>query len=195
MRCLSFPLLLVLYTLATFAAELPAQNPTAASIARQRYNEVFVKVIIPITDRTPKQDGPVVESWVVEKLKQLGEYECFAVTNWVPICDGLLEDELIGNRVWDGSLGKATFCPVGGDIPERNNGHVLVSVGGWSPAAGYEARVTLADEPGSRTVEPVLYHPPNGEKKQVQGEKPMAFVAVLIAPPPRVHDTPNNKDK
>ncbi len=195
MRCLSFLLLLVLYTLATFAAELPAQNPTAASIARQRFNEVFVKVIIPITARTPKQDGPVVESWVVEKLKQLGESECFAVTNWVPICDGLLEDEIINNHVWDGSLGKATFCPVGGDIPERNNGRVLVSVGGWSPAAGYEARVTLADEPGSRTVEPVLYHSPNGERKQVQGEKPMAFVAVLIAPPPRERDTPNKKDK
>ena len=99
MRCLGFPLLLVLSTLATSAAELPAQNSSQVSIARQRFNEGFVKVIIPITARTPKQDGPVVESWVVEKLKQLGESECFAVTSWVPICDGLLEDEIINNRV------------------------------------------------------------------------------------------------
>lgn len=63
MRCRSFALLLVLYTLTTFAAELSAQNPTPASIARQRFNQVFVKVIMPVTARTPKQDGPVVESW------------------------------------------------------------------------------------------------------------------------------------
>lgn len=195
MKCRNFTLLLVLYTLTTFASELPAQNPTPASISRQRFNQVFVKVIMPVTSRTPKQDGPVVESWVAEQLKQLGESEYFAVTNWVPICDGLLEDDIVDNRVWDGSLGKASFCPVGGDIPERNNGRVLVSVGGWSPGAGYEARVTLADEPGTRTVEPVLYHSPSGEKRQVQGEKPMAYVAILIGPPPRERVTSRSKDE
>lgn len=195
MRCRSFALLLVLHTLTTFAAELPAQNPTPAPISRQRFNEVFVKVIMPVTARTPKQNGPVVESWVAEQLKQLGESEYFAVTKWVPICDGLLEDDIVDNRVWDGSLGKASFCPVGGDIPERNSGRVLVSVGGWSPGAGYEARVTLADEPGTRTVEPVLYHSPGGEKTQVQGEKPMAYVAILIGPPPRERVMPHSKDE
>jgi hypothetical protein len=195
MKCRNFTLLLVLYTLTTFPSELPAQNPTPASIARQRFNQVFVKVLMPVTARTPKQDGPVVESWVAEQLKQLGESEYFAVTNWVPICDGLLEEDIVDNRVWGGSLGKASFCPVGGDIPERNNGRVLVSVGGWSPNAGYEARVTLADEPGTRTVEPVLYHSPSGEKRQVQGEKPMAFVAVLIGPPPRKRVTSHSNDE
>lgn len=184
MRCLSFALLLVLSTLTVFAAERPAQDPTRGSIARRQFNQVFVKVIMPVTARTPKQDGPVVESWVAEQLKQLGESECFAVTNWVPVCDGLLADDVVDNRVWSGRLGKASFCPVGGDIPERNNGRLLVSVSGWSPAAGYEARVTLADEPGTRAVEPVLYHSPSGEKREVQGEKPMAYVAVLIGPPP-----------
>ena len=119
MRCRSFALLLVLYTLTTFAAELPAQNPTPASIARQRFNQVFVKVIMPVTVRTPKQDGPAVESWVAEQLKELGESEYFAVTDWVPVCDGLLEDDEVDNRVWDGSLGNASFCPVGGGLPER----------------------------------------------------------------------------
>ena len=104
MRCRSFALLLVLFTLTTFAAELPAQNPTPASIARQRFNQVFVKVIMPVTARTPKQDGPVVESWVAEQLKELGESEYFAVTDWVPVCDGLLEDDEVDNRVWSGSL-------------------------------------------------------------------------------------------
>jgi hypothetical protein len=89
----------------------------------------------------------------------------------------------VDNDVWDGSLGTASFCPVGGDIPERNNGRVLVSVVGWSPGA-VEARVTLADEPGTRAVEPALSHSPSGEKRPVQGEKPTAYVAILIAPPP-----------
>ncbi len=195
MKSLSFACLLVFNMVATIAAELPAQDPTPESIARRQFNQVFVKVIMPVTARTPKQDGPVVESWVAEQLKQLGESEYFAVTNWVPVCDGLLADDIVDNRVWGGSLGKASFCPVGGDIPERNNGRVLVSVGGWSPGAGYEARVTLADEPGTRTVEPVLYHTPSGEKRQVQGEKPMAYVAVLIAPPPQQGVTSHSDDE
>ncbi|WP_233214719.1 hypothetical protein [Rhodopirellula bahusiensis] len=159
MRFRSFAVPLVFYTLTTFASELPAQNPTPELIARQRFNQVFVKVIIPVTDRTPKQNGPVVESWVAEQLKELGKTGYFAVTDWVPVCDGLLEDDIVDNDVWDGRLdGKHPFCPVGGDIPERRNGRVLVSVVGWSPASGYEARATLADEPGTRAVEPVLYY-------------------------------------
>src|SRR5687768_14858703 len=114
MRCLSFALLLVLHTLTAFAAELPAQDPTPESIARRRFNQVFVKVIMPVTERTPKQDGPVVESWVAQQLTQLGESEYFAVTDWVPVCDGLLADDEVDNRVWSGQLvGKKSgnFCP------------------------------------------------------------------------------------
>ncbi len=184
MRCLSFALLLVLHTLTPFVAELPAQDATPESISGRESNQVFVKVIMPVTAHTPKQDGPVVECWVAEQLQQLGESEYFAVTNWVPVCDGLPSDDVVDKRVWGGRLGKVSFCPVRGDIPERNNGRVLVSVGGWSPKAGYEARVTLADEPGTRAVEPVLYHLPSGEKRQIQGKKPMAYVAILIGPPP-----------
>ena len=184
MRRLSFGLLLVLHTFTAFAAELPAQDQTPGSIARRQFNQVFVKVIMPVTARTPKQDGPVVEGWVAEQLKQLGESEYFAVTNWVLVCDGLLADDIVDNCVWGGRLGEASFCPVGGDLPERNNGRVLVSVVGWSPAAD-EARVTLADEPGTRAVEPAVYHSPSGEKRQVPGEKPIGYVAILIAPPPQ----------
>lgn len=188
MRCRSFALLLVLYTLTTFASELCAQNPTPASIARQRFNQVFVKVIMPVTARTPKQDGPVVESWVAEQLKELGESEYFAVTDWVPVCDGLLEDDEVDNRVWSGQLvGKKSgnFCPVGGDLPERKDGRVLVLVGGWDPGGGHEAKVTLADEPGTRAVEPVLHGSARGKGKAIPGEQPLAYVAVLIGPPPR----------
>ena len=104
MRRPSFVCLLVFIMVAAIAAELPAQAPTPESTTRRQFNQVFVKVIVPVTLRTPKQDGPVVESWVAEQLKQLGESEYFAVTDWVPVCDGLLEDDIVDNRVWDGSL-------------------------------------------------------------------------------------------
>ena len=96
MRCLSFACLLVLNILAAFAVELPAQDPTPETSTSRRFNQVFVKVVVPVTSRTPKQGGPVIESWVAEQLKQLGEPECFAVTDWVPVCDALLSD----NAVW-----------------------------------------------------------------------------------------------
>ncbi len=184
MRSLGVAFLLAIHTFTQFVAELAAQDATAESIAHQQFNQVFVKVIIPVTSRTPKQNGPVIEAWVAEQLKKLGESDYFAVTNWMPVCDGLLADEVADTHVWSGSLDNASFCPVGGDIPERKDGRVLVSIGGWSPGAGYEARIRLADEPGTRAVEPVLYHSPGGEKKQSPGEKPMAYVAFLIGPPP-----------
>ena len=198
MRCRSFALLLVLYTLATFASESPAQNPTPTSIARQRFNQVFVKVIMPVTARTPKQDGPVVESWVAKQLKELGESEYFAVTDWVPVCDGLLEDDEVDNRVWNGHLvGKnaGVFCPVGGDLPERKDGRVLVLVGGWDPGGGHETKVTLVDEPGTRAVEPVLPYSARGKRRTNSGEKPLAYVAVLIGPRPRKPVTPHSDDE
>jgi hypothetical protein len=198
MRCRSFPLLLVLYTLATFAAERPAQDPTPESIARQRFNQVFVKVIMPVTERTPKQDGPAVEAWVAEQLKELGESEYFALTDWVPVCDGLLADDEVDNRVWSGQLvgrKSGNFCPVEGDLPERKDGRVVVLVGGWDPGGGHETKVTLADEPGTRAVEPVLPDSARGKGKAIPGEKPLAYVAVLIGPPPRVRVTSHSNDE
>ena len=198
MRCRSFVLLLVLYTLTTFASELLAQNPTPATIARQRFNQVFVKVIMPVTARTPKQDGPVVESWVAEQLKELGESEYFAVTDWVPVCDGLLADDEVDNRIWSGDLvGKNSgcFCPVGGDLPQRKDGRVLVLVGGWDPGGAHETKVSLVDEPGTRAVEPVLPYSARGKRKAIPGEKPLAYVAVLIGPPSRERVASHSNDE
>lgn len=196
MRCLSFTLLLLLHTLSAFAAEGPSHEPTPESIARRQYNQVFVKVIMPVTKHTPKQEGPVVEAWIAEQLEQLAESDYFAVTNWVPVCDGLLSDDEVDNRVWSGQLvGKKSgnFCPVEGDLPEREDDRVLVLVGGWDPGGGHEAKVMLADEPGTRAVAPVLPYSARGTGKAIPGEKPLAYVAVLIGPParPRVA-SPNN---
>ena len=193
MRSHRFAPLLVLYTFMTFAAELPAQSPTSASIARRRFNQVFVKVIMPVSARTPRQAGPAVESWVAEQLKVLGESEYFAVTDWAPVCDGLLTDDEVDNRVWSGCLvgnDAGRFCPVDGDLPERKDGRVMVLVGGWDPGGGSEARVTLVDEPGTRAVEPVLPPSARGERKAIPGGKPLAYVAVMIGPPPRARVAP-----
>jgi hypothetical protein len=184
---LSFVCLLVFNMLASIAAESPAQAPTPESTARQRFNQVFVKVIVPVTADTPKQDGPVVESWVAEQLNrmgQMGESEYFAVTDWVPVCDGLLADNIINNDVWNGRLnGTHRYCPVAGDIPERENGRLIVRVGGWLPF-GVEVNIGLPDEPGSRAVRAVQIVA-GKEQKPVKVDKRLPFVAVIIAPPPR----------
>ncbi len=140
-------LFLMLFNIAAVSAESRAQGPTLELNSRRQFNQVFVKVIVPVTPRTPKQNGPIVESWIAEQLKELGEPDYFAVTDWVPVCDALLEDDVVDNRVWDGTLGgKHSYCPVGGDIPKRENGRVLVNVGGWTPSGG-EANIALSDEP------------------------------------------------
>jgi len=194
MRRPSFVCLLVFNMVAAIAAELPAQAPTPESTARRRFNQVFVKVIVPVTSRTPKQDGPVVESWVAERLKQLGESEYFAVTDWVPVCDALLEDDIVDNKVWDGRLnGKHPFCPVGGDIPQRENGRLLVRIAGWTPAGG-EANITLTDEPGSRAVGPVRLLV-GKEGKRIKIEEGLPHVAVIIAPPPQEGVTSHSDDE
>ncbi|MCA9037208.1 MAG: hypothetical protein KDA91_18860 [Planctomycetaceae bacterium] len=200
MKCRRFDLLLVVFTVTTFAAvaELRAQNPTPGSIARRQFNQVFVKVIMPVTARTPMQDGPNVEGWVSDQLETIGVSEYFAVTNWVPVCDGLLSDDEVNNRVWDGRLvakNSSLFCPVEGDLPERKDGRVSVLVGGWYPVSGYEAKVSMLDEPGTRAVQPVLPYSAPGLSETNPVEKPLAYVAVLVGPPPAERVALQSNDK
>ena len=95
----SFVSILVFTMGLAIASELHAQVPTPDSKAREQFNQVFVKVIVPIPPHTPKQEGLAAESWIAEQLKQLGESEYFAATDWVPVCDELLADEIVDNRV------------------------------------------------------------------------------------------------
>ncbi|NND99594.1 MAG: hypothetical protein HKN47_19940 [Pirellulaceae bacterium] len=183
----SFVCLLVFNMVAAMVAELPAQAPTAESSARERFNQVFVKVIVPVTPHIPKQDGLVVESWVAEQLKKLGESEYFAVTDWVPVCDGLLADDIVDNHIR--LNGKLSYCPVHGDVAERKNGRLLVRVAGWTPAGG-EANIMLPDEPGSRAVGPVrLLVGKEGERIKI--EEGLPYVAVIITPQPQAGVTSN----
>ena len=184
MRRLRIVGLLVFSMLAAVAAEVPAQDSTPELPTRRQFNQVFVKVIMPGTSLTAKQNGPVVESWISEELKKLGETKYFAVTDWVPVCDGLLEDDVVDNRVWDGGrINQVHYCPVGGDIPKRKDGRVLVNVGGWLPGAGCEANIALPDEPGSRAVGPVQILV-GKDRKPMETEEPLPYVAVIITPRP-----------
>ena len=90
MRCPSFACLMVLNILAALAVELPAQDPTPETSTSRRFNQVFVKVVVPVTSRTQMQRGPVIESWVAKHLKQLGAPECFAVARVVAVHQGQL---------------------------------------------------------------------------------------------------------
>jgi hypothetical protein len=54
MRCKSLVYLLIINLVAAFGAEFPAQDPTPESIAWRRFNQVYVKVIVPVTNAIVK---------------------------------------------------------------------------------------------------------------------------------------------
>lgn len=175
MRRPAFACLLTVGLFSFIVAQATAHDPSKESVKRSRFNQVFVKVVVPVTKHTPDQEGPVIESWIAARLKKLDGSDFFAVTDWVPVCDGLLTDEDVDNDVWDGCLKtKYRFCPVDGDIPERENGRAQLLLRGWDPG-GSEVTVSLKDEPGSRAVACV-------EECRVTGVVP--YVAVIVGPPP-----------
>ena len=187
MRRLSIAgLLIVGMSAAIGAFNVPplSQEQTPEANERSKFNQVFVKVILPVTNQTPMQKGPAVESWIAKQLKQRGESEYYAVTDWVPICDGLLEDESIDNDVWDGILEskQVRFCPVFADIPERENGRVTVLLSGWAPGAPNQVTTELSDEPGTRVLRSVEFLGSDG--KPIETDVKLPYYAVVIAPPP-----------
>jgi len=187
MRCLRFVGLLLLSILATVVAEATAQDPQPESPTRQQFNQVFVKLIMPGISPNSKENDSVVEAWIAGELKKLGQKEYFALTGWVPVCDALLEDDVVDNRVWGGGrVNRIHYCHVHGDIPERRNGRLLVNVSGWSPAT-CEANITLPDEPGSRAIGQMQVGV--GEvRKQVKIKELLPYVVVIIAPPEKEVD-------
>jgi hypothetical protein len=148
------------------------QKATPKKGTPPKSNQVYVKIILPIDPATRDKDQPTVESWIAEQLKKRGQSKFTAATAWVPLVYKRLE----ATEVWDGRLdGKTWGCPVSGDIPERADGRIKVSVDGWAPVAGFGVTVSLKDEPGSREIVAV-------EKFKDDGGMP--YVAVLIGPPP-----------
>jgi hypothetical protein len=156
-------------TVAPYAGK--AQTPTPKKAAQPEFNQVYVKIIMPTDRADGDKDRPVVESWIAEDLKKLGQARFTAVTGWVPL--GLSPIE--ATDVWDGGkLGDILYCPVGADIPDRAKGRIKVLLIGWSPG-GADVTVSLKDEPGSRAIAAV---------EKFKTDQGMPYVAVLIGPPP-----------
>ena len=160
---------------------MKAQEPTPKKAAQPQSNPVYVKIIMPTDPADRDQDRPVVESWIAEDLKKLGQARFTAVTGWVPLDLAPLE----ATRVWDGVLGDIPYCPVEADIPERATGRIKVLLKGWHPGGAY-VTVLLTDEPGSRAIAAV---------EDFKTEQGMPYVAVLIGLPPEDPAAPTDGKK
>jgi hypothetical protein len=163
-------LVLIVSTLILVPNAPKAEEPTPKKAAQPRLNQVYVKVIMPADPADRDKDRPIVESWIAEALKKRGQARFTAVTGWVPLDLSPLES----TDVWDGELGKQSYCPVGADIERAKGPIIKVHLSGWSPGGAFLI-VPLKDEPGSRVIAAV---------KDLKSEQGMPYVAVLIGPPP-----------
>lgn len=177
-------LLLIVGTFALVPFAMEAQEP-APKKAPPKYNQVYVKIIMPTKPAGRDQDRPVVESWIVEDLKKRGQTRFTAVTGWVP----LDLSPLGATNVWNGVLGDRSHCPVGADIPERARGRIKVLLVGWHPG-GAQVTASLTDEPGSRAIAAV-----EQAKDLYDDQKGMPYVAVLITPPAENPAAPTDSKK
>ena len=137
---------------------------------QREYNQVYVKVIMPTGSVDQDKDRPVVESWIAEDLKKLGQSKFTAVTEWVPLDLSPLES----TEVWSAGLDKRTYCSVDADIERAKGPIIKVNLSGWVPFPN-SVTVPLKDEPGSRVIAAVK------DLKLEQGTTP--YVAVFIGPP------------
>ena len=158
---------------------LNAVEPTPKKAAQPRLNQVYVKVIMPADPADRDKDRPVVESWIAEDLKKLGQAKFTAVTGWVPLNLSPLES----TDVWNGELGKQSYCPVGADIERAKGPIIKVHLSGWSPGGAFLI-VPLKDEPGSRVIAAV---------KDIKSEQGMPYVAAFIGPPPQKTAAPTDR--
>lgn len=173
---------LIVSTLSLVPCAAKTQESTPKKTAQPKANPVYVKIIMPTDPVDRDQDHSVVESWLAEDLKRLGQARFAAVTGWVPLDLSPFE----ATDVWGGGkLGDVLYCPVGADIPDRAKGRIKVLLNGWHPG-GAHVTVSLADEPGSRAIAPV---------EQAKMEQGMPYVAVLIGPPPEKPAAPTDRKK
>jgi hypothetical protein len=172
-------LVLIVSTLILVPCAVKAEEPTPKKAAQPEFNQVYVKLIMPTAAADREKERPVVESWIAEGLRKRGQVRFTAVTGWVPLDPSPFE----ATDVWDGGkLGDVLHCPVDADSAERAKGRIKVHLSGWTPGGAY-ATVSLRDEPGRRAISAVEYY---------QSEHGMAFVAVLIGPPPEKPAAPTD---
>ena len=174
-------LVLIVSTLILVPYAVKAQERTPKKAAQPKSNQVYVKIIMPTDPADRDKDRPVVEAWIAEDLKKLGQAKFTAVTGWVTLDLSPFE----ATDVWDGKLGDKHYCPVGADIPERAEGRIKVLLSGWGPG-GAAVTVSLRDEPGSRVIAAV---------EELKTEQGMPYVAVFIGPPPEKPAAPTDRKR
>ena len=140
-------LVLLVSMLILIPCELSAVEPTPKRAAQPRLNQVYVKVIMPADPADRDVDLPDVEAWIAEDLNKLGQTKFTAVTGWVPLNLAPLET----TDVWNGELGKHSYCPVSADIERAKAPILKIHLSGWSPGGAF-SHVSLKDEPGSRVI-------------------------------------------
>jgi hypothetical protein len=119
-------------------------------------------------------EHPPVESWIARKLRNRGETELRAVTQWVR----LSEEGEKEAHIWSATVdGKGWGCPVGGRVIRRTaDGKVKVRLPGWSPVGAEIKGGVLSAETGSRRIAVV----DTGGVDQ----SGRAYVALFVGPPP-----------
>jgi hypothetical protein len=161
----------VVSVLAVVPYDVEAQKDTPKKGAVPKFNQVYVKIILPTDPATRDKDRPVVESWIAEELKKRGQSKFTAATEWVPLSP--VKGDI--DPVWDGRLDdKEWCCSVLGGVVVRAKSRIKVRIYGWGPGGGVGVTVSLKDEPGSREIAAV---------EQVKREQELPYVAVLIGPP------------
>ena len=174
-------LAMIVSTLTLVSSAVIAQEPTPKETSQPQSNPVYVKIIMPTDLVDCEKDRPVVDSWIAEDLRKLGQARFTAVTGWVPLDLSPFE----ARDVWDGVLGDIPYCPVAADIPHRAKGRIKVLLKGWYPGGAF-VTVSLTDEPGSRAIAAV---------EEFKTEQGMPYVAVLIGPPPEKPAAPTDRQK
>lgn len=176
-------LALIVSTFTVVPCAVKAQEPTPKKAAQPKFNQVYVKIILPTAPANRDKDRPVVESWIAEDLQKRGQAKFTAATEWVPLDLSPFE----ATDLWDGKLDdKRCNCPVFADIPDRAKGRIKVLIEGWNPGGPAGVTVSLVDEPGSREIAAVE------RAKTGQG---LPYVAVLIGPPPEKPAAPTDHKK
>ena len=163
-------LALIVASLILLPYEVEAQEISSKAADQPKCNQVYVKIIMPTDPTDRDKDAPVVESWIAEELKRLGQAKFTAVTGWVALDLSPWE----ATHVWDGGkLGGTLYCPVGADIPDRAKGRIKLLLIGWTPG-GADVKVSLKDETGNRVLAAV---------EELKTEQGTPYVAVFIGPP------------
>ncbi len=143
----------------------------------RRHTYVYAKIVLPMKEPVDAASF-LIESWIAKSLRNRGETQLRAVTDWVR----LAEDEENSALMWMATVdGKYWGCPVYGRVAKRTTADMVkVDLTGWSPVGAEITGDTLPNESGSRRIAAV--------DTGTGDQDGRAFVALLVGPGRAIHD-------